>query len=363
MRFLRLLSWPFSLLYRIVTFLRNLLYDRGLLRSTSFSDCALIGVGNLTVGGTGKTPHVEYLVKLLHTSHTVATLSRGYGRRSNGFLIADRSSTADDIGDEPKQFRRRFPDSVVVAVDARRVHGVNQLCETYPGLQCVILDDVFQHRSIRPGLQILLTDYNRPYYLDNLLPMGLLREPPSGMKRADIIIVTKTPVLFSPLERRRILREINPLAHQQVYFSTIRYGEFLPLSEKPEKPLLGKGYYFERNFTIILLTGIANAKVLEYELKDKVSTIIPLRFTDHHAYSAADMVRLREVYSAASGENKLILTTEKDAMRLLKAELQNELEGLPIFYIPIEIAFHDHDGELFNKQVLDHVKSRVKINP
>jgi tetraacyldisaccharide 4'-kinase len=333
-KFLRILLWPVSLLYGFAVWLRNRLFDAGLLKSATFSDIALIGVGNLTAGGTGKTPHVEYIVRLLMQNWKVATLSRGYGRSTRGFILADPASDAAQIGDEPMQFRRRFPETVPVAVDARRVH-----------------------RRIKPGLQILLTDYNRPFYKDQLLPTGMLRESKAGMKRADIIIVTKTPAMFSPLERKRIMREINAGAWQQIYFSTIRYGELVPFGSKPGKPLLSKEYYFERGYSIVLLTGIANASVLEYELRGKVKELVTLNFADHHAYTVADLQRLRNLYDNLKTDNKLILTTEKDAMRLLRPELMEAVEGLPVFYIPIEVAFHDKDAENFNQQITDYVRS------
>jgi tetraacyldisaccharide 4'-kinase len=356
-KILRILLWPVSLLYGFAVWLRNRLFDAGLLKSATFSDIALIGVGNLTAGGTGKTPHVEYIVRLLMQNWKVATLSRGYGRSTRGFILADPSSDAAQIGDEPMQFRRRFPETVPVAVDARRVHGVKQLKEKFAELQTIVLDDVFQHRRIKPGLQILLTDYNRPFYKDQLLPTGMLRESKAGMKRADIIIVTKTPAMFSPLERKRIMREINAGAWQQIYFSTIRYGELVPFGSKPGKPLLSKEYYFERGYSIVLLTGIANASVLEYELRGKVKELVTLNFADHHAYTVADLQRLRNLYDNLKTDNKLILTTEKDAMRLLRPELMEAVEGLPVFYIPIEVAFHDKDAENFNQQITDYVRS------
>lgn len=357
MKILRILAWPVSLLYGFAVWLRNRMFDAGLLKSTSFPEIALIGVGNLTAGGTGKTPHVEYLVRLLMAQWKVATLSRGYGRNTRGFLLSDAESDASQIGDEPMQFRRRFPDTVPVAVDGRRVRGVKMLRSKFPELQSIILDDVYQHRRIKPGLQILLTDYNRPYYEDHLLPTGLLRESKAGVKRADIIIVTKTPALFSPLERKRIIREINPASWQQVYFSTIRYGQLVPFGTKPGKALLSKEYYFERGYSIVLLTGIANSSVLEYELRGKVKELVTLRFADHHAYTLADLQQLRTLYNNLQTDHKLILTTEKDAMRLLRPELLAAVEGLPVFYIPIEVAFHDKDADNFNKQINDYVRS------
>jgi tetraacyldisaccharide 4'-kinase len=357
MNLLRLLAWPFSLLYGLVVIIRNKLFDIGLIPQTQFKDVALIGVGNLSAGGTGKTPHVEYLVRLLHSKYKVATLSRGYGRKTSGFLLAKPDATTAEIGDEPKQFRNGFPADIPVAVDAHRVHGVKKLLAHFPALETIILDDAFQHRRIKPGLQILLTDYARLFYQDHLLPTGYLREPRKGAARADIIIVTKTPQIFSPLERKRIIKEINPEPYQQVYFSTIIYRDFVQIGNKPGKPFLSKEYYFERKYSIVLLTGIANSHTLEYYLKDKAKELIPYRFRDHHEFTPADLLRLQEIFKGIKNENKIVLTTEKDAMRLQKPGLAEYLGDLPLYYVPIEIAFHDKDAIQFNQQIFDYVRS------
>jgi len=337
--------------------LRNKLFDIGILPSTTIKDVSLIGVGNLTVGGTGKTPHVEYIVKLLDPKYKVATLSRGYGRKLGGFIIADNLSTTDQIGDEPMQFRHRFAEHIPVAVDANRVHGVKKLREHFPELQCVVLDDVFQHRWIKPGLQILLTDYGRLYYTDHMLPTGNLREPKWGDKRADVIIVTKTPQLFSPLERKRIIKEIKPQPWQKVYFSYIRYGNLLPFGNLPGLVEVEKETFINADHSIILLTGIANSDSLEYFLKDKVKELIPFRFRDHHEFSPADLLRLQDIYRNTKNEKKIVLTTEKDAMRLHKPGLDEYMGDIPLYFIPIEIAFHDQDATSFQQQIYDYVRS------
>jgi len=358
MNLLRLLAWPFAFLYGLVVIIRNKLFDTGFFPSTEIKEAALIGVGNLTVGGTGKTPHVEYLVRLLSPRYSVATLSRGYGRQTSGFRLAEESDTTSEIGDEPRQFRHRFAPEIPVAVDANRVHGVKKLLEKFPKLQVVILDDVFQHRRIKPGLQIVLTDYARLYYQDHMLPTGLLREPKSGIRRADIIIVTKTPQLFSPLERKRIIKKISPQPYQKVYFSTIVYGHFVPFGNSEKALELPKEFFFERNFSVILLTGIANSHSLEYFLKDKVKELVTCRFRDHHEFSPADLLRLQEIFKNLTAENKIVLTTEKDAMRLRKPGLEEYLGDLPVYYVPIEIAFHDQDASAFNQQIQDYVRSQ-----
>lgn len=364
MKILRLLAWPFSLLYGLVVWLRNKFFDIGLFPSTEFSETSTISVGNLSAGGTGKTPHVEYLVRLLQSKYKVATLSRGYGRKTSGFRLAEKDATTLEIGDEPKQFRHRFPEDIPVAVDGNRVHGVRKLLQKFPALQVVILDDAFQHRRIKPGLQIMLTDYANLFYQDFLLPTGYLREPRSGVRRADVIIVTKTPQFFSPLERKRLIKEIAPQPYQKVYFSTIVYGDFVPFNplQQDTNPLPGehfpsKEYYFERNYSVVLLTGIANSHSLEYFLKDKVKELVPFRFRDHHEFMPADLIRLKEIFNELRAANKIILTTEKDAMRLQKPGLAEYLGDLPVYYVPIEIAFHDQDAVSFNQQIFDYVRS------
>lgn len=357
MKFLRLLAFPFAVLYGLIARLRNKLFDLGILPATEHNDIALIGVGNMNVGGTGKTPHVEYIVRQLLSKYSIATLSRGYGRSTSGFRLASAESTTYDVGDEPKQFRHRFPAQVPVAVDGNRNRGIKKLRQEFAALEVIVLDDVFQHRRVKPGLNILLTDYSSLYYTDQMLPTGNLREPASGAKRADIIIVTKTPPMFSPLERKRIIKDLRPQPYQRVYFSYIRYGDFVPFGNKPGTGFLNKDYYFERNYSIVLLTGIANSHSLEYYLKDKVKQLTPFRFKDHHEFTQVDIMRLREIFENIAGENKIILTTEKDAMRLDKPGLKEVLDGLPLFYIPIEVAFHDKDAEEFDKQLLDYVRS------
>lgn len=352
-----MLAWPFSLLYGLVVVLRNKLFDAGIFPSTEIKEIALIGVGNLTAGGTGKTPHVEYIVKLLYPKYKIATLSRGYGRKSSGFLVAEKNATTADIGDEPKQFRNRFNEDVTVAVDANRVHGVRKLIEQISGLQVVLLDDAFQHRRIKPGLQIMLTDYARLYYEDHLLPTGYLREPASGVRRADIIIVTKTPQLFSPLERKIIIKKINPQPYQKVYFSTIIYGDFIPFGNLPALLPQSKEVFFSNKYSVILLTGIANSHSLEYFLKEKVKELIPFRFRDHHEFTPENLKDLKEKFDNLKSEKKIILTTEKDAMRLQKPGLAEFLGELPVYYVPIEIAFHDQDAVSFNQQINDYVRS------
>lgn len=354
MNLLKILAFPVSLLYGSIIFLRNKLYDTGLLKSVKFN-LPVISIGNLSTGGTGKTPHIEYLIRLLKGKYTIATLSRGYGRSSFGFLIATETSDTSQIGDEPRQFKNKFND-VIVAVDANRVRAVRKLLKQFPHIQTVLLDDAYQHRAITPGISILLTDYNDMYYHDYILPTGSLREFRSGVKRADIIIVTKSPEILSPIEKRRIMKKINPETYQKVYFSYVHYGNFLPLGSKNHKALVSKEFYFERNYSIVLFTGIANGTYLEYYLKSKIENLVVMRFADHHEYTADELIQVRKKWDSIKSENKIILTTEKDAMRLAKESLIEVFKNIPLFYIPIEILFHDKEEERFHQQIFDYLR-------
>jgi tetraacyldisaccharide 4'-kinase len=358
MKIIRIILLPLAVVYGIIVFLRNKLYDWGIFSSKE-NALATISVGNLTVGGTGKTPHIEYLIRLLKTEYYIATLSRGYGRKTTGFILSDTQSTASDIGDEPLQFKKKF-NGIRVAVDENRVRGVEKLIANSPSLQTILLDDAFQHRAIKPGLSIILTEYGKLYTTDFLLPSGRLREFKSGAKRADIIIVSKCPEILLPIERKRLYSEINPLPHQKVYFSYLKYGDFVHL--KNENTPFSKEYYFEHNYSAVLLTGIANTTALEYYLKGKVKNIIPAKFSDHHTFTKNDLQKVKKIFNDVPSANKIILTTEKDAMRLQTPAFKKITEGLPIFYIPIMVDFHDNDTTEFNDQIINYVRTNKKYN-
>lgn len=357
MKILRILLFPFSIIYGLITAMRNKFYDWGIFASTEF-DLPTISVGNLCVGGTGKTPHIEYMIRLLKPEFYIATLSRGYGRKTSGFILSDTQSTTRDIGDEPLQFKKKFS-GLRVAVDEKRVRGVKKLIENYPSLQTILLDDAFQHRPVKPGLSIVLTDFHKLYTNDYVLPTGSLREFRSGANRADIIVVTKCPQILLPIERKRLISEIKPKAYQHIYFSYIRYGDFIPVYGEGLNPL-SKEYYFERNYSVVLLTGIANSKTLEYYLSGKVKNIIFAKFPDHHYFSKSDLENIKKIFDTIVSGNKIILTTEKDAMRLKTPDNSEILKGLPIFYVPIEIELHDKDKDEFNEQILHYVRANQK---
>ncbi|MFL5765457.1 MAG: tetraacyldisaccharide 4'-kinase [Bacteroidia bacterium] len=357
MKFLRIILLPFSFLYGCIVWIRNKLYDLGILSSTE-AEVPTISVGNLTMGGTGKTPHIEYLVRILKPEFYIATLSRGYGRKTKGYVLSDTQSSAKDIGDEPLQFKKKFS-GLRVAVDGDRVRGIRNLRKEFPSLQAILLDDAFQHRAVKPGLSIVLSDFSKLYLNDHMVPSGTLREFKNGIERADIIIITKCPEILLPIERKRLLNEIDPKPHQQVYFSYIKYGDLIPVNGDGNNPL-SKEFYFERNFSIALLTGIANTKPLEYYLKNKVKNVVPIRYADHHHFTLSDLNEVQKIFNNIASANKIILTTEKDAMRLKSPEFGDFIKSIPIFYIPIEIDFHNKDKEAFNEQILHYVRANQK---
>lgn len=354
---LKIILLPFSFLYGIILLVRNKLYDFGVLKSVKFN-IPIISVGNLSVGGTGKTPHIEYLIRLLKPKFYIATLSRGYGRESTGFILADTQSTAQEIGDEPLQFKKKFH-NLPVAVDEDRVDGVIKTLELFPSIQAILLDDAFQHRQIVPGLSIVLTDYNNLYVDDFILPSGTLREFSSGIKRADIIIVSKCPQFLLPIEHEGMIKKLKPLPHQKIYFSCICYGEFIPL-QKDKTSLFSKSFYFERKFSILLVTGIATVQSLEHYLLSNTNKVVTLNFPDHHQYTKNDIKLIEEKFNEITSNNKIIITTEKDMMRLNNKPLLNAINNLPIYYIPIEVKFNEQDEKEFNQQVLNYVSANQK---
>jgi len=347
MNFLKFLLFPVALFYGTVIFFRNLLYDIGILPVKEF-ETGVIVIGNLSVGGTGKSPMIEYLIRLLKDNFPLATLSRGYKRYTTGFIIADNNSTSFQIGDEPLQFKKKFPD-VIVSVDENRKRGIKNILSQFPELKVILLDDAFQHRRVKPGLSILLSDYGKMFYDDFLLPVGSLREWRSAKKRADILIATKCPDNLSPVEKRIVLKKINPEPHQHVLFSHIKYGNPVALfASSPALLLKEKG-------VALLLTGISNPKPLEDYLEKKVGSIIPIHYPDHHEYTIVEVNNLAEKFNSIPSENKIIITTEKDAMRLDKPGLVEILGKLPVFYIPIEIIFDEKEKKEFNQLITDYV--------
>jgi tetraacyldisaccharide 4'-kinase len=334
LRPIRILLFPFSILYALITLIRNWCYDKNILASTSFN-LPVICVGNLATGGTGKSPMVEFLVRQLKDKYNIAILSRGYKRKTKGYALASETSTALDIGDEPMQFYSKFP-GIAVAVGEERIVAIPQLLHDRPGTKAIILDDAFQHRSVKAGLNILLTDYNNLFTRDWYLPTGDLRDEKRSYKRAEIIVVTKCPEDISLEQQEEIVEEIALVPGQQVFFSAIQYGEAYHLINKQKTVI-------NNNTEVLLVTGIANTRALKKYLQDHSKTYHQLSYNDHHIFSIDDLQEIIKRFHAIAETNKIILTTEKDAVRLVKFE--HELAGLPFYVIPIEPLFLSNSGQ------------------
>lgn len=341
MSVLKLLLWPFAVVYDVVMNIRNKLYDLKLKPSVTF-DIPVIGVGNLAVGGTGKTPMVEYLIRLLGSQVKLAALSRGYGRKTKGFLLADSSATAKTIGDEPFQLFTKYGKEVVVAVGEERALAIPQILDQHPEVQTVVLDDAFQHRKVNTGFSILLSEYSKPFYEDHVLPLGRLREGQEGANRADVIVITKCPHTLSENEMMKMMHEVHMFTQKPVFFSTIRYGEPVPMSDK----------YPVFSNEVILLSGIARPQPLKAYVEKNFKLVQHLEYRDHYNYTKRDVEKLSSVVS--SNSNLSILTTEKDRVKLMSDELKSMIQELPIFYLPIEMKFIKN-GKDFDMLVQDFI--------
>lgn len=353
---LKIFLMPLALVYRIVISIRNFCYEANIFKQHEFP-LPIISVGNITVGGTGKTPHSEYLLRLLKNQFNVAYISRGYKRKTKGFVRATAHSTALEIGDEALQIVRNFP-QVPVAVCEKRVKGVERLlAESEQNFDAIILDDAFQHRSIKPHINMLLIDYNRPIHEDKLLPLGRLRETIQARFRANYIIVTKCPAQMSPIDQRIMRTRLEILPYQNLFFTTMDYGQIQPVSH--ENPIIS----LERakSFSCLVFTGIAQPDPLLTFLKSRFSQVEHLGFADHHHFSSKDVGSVLSAFNLISGEKKILVTTEKDLARLsAKPELLQQLEN-ELYVIPIVVKFLDGNGEPFNRKILNYVAEN-KIN-
>jgi len=338
MKAIRFLAFPFAVLYNLITSLRNVLYDQGIFKSTQF-DLPVIAVGNLNVGGTGKSPQIEYLIRLLQKNYKVAVLSRGYKRKTKDFVLINSNHSAEDVGDEPLQFFKKFP-SISAAVDANRVNGIQQL-RSKVNPEVILLDDAFQHRKVQAGFYVLLTKYGDLYANDFVLPTGNLRESRKGARRANVIVVTKCPKNLPGDERKQIQQRLRVNKNQLVFFSTISYH---PETKGAQKIALDdlKGY------EILLITGIANPTPLLNFLEAKECTIQHEKFPDHHHFNLHEIKRMQAKFEKISSQKKLLLTTEKDYMRLF-----NRMSGLS--YVEIESTFLFERGK-FDQILLKQVK-------
>jgi tetraacyldisaccharide 4'-kinase len=349
---------PLSWLYGLGVGIRNTLFDFGLLKSESF-DIPVISVGNITVGGTGKTPHTEYLIRLLKKNCQVAILSRGYKRKSSGFVLATTETEEKMIGDEPYQMKHKYPD-IHMAVDKNRRRGIHKLCspEIKPEVDVIILDDAYQHRYVLPGINILLMDYHRLICYDCLLPAGRLREPAYNKRRADIVIVTKCPDTITPMERRGIERSLDLYPWQQLYFTTFRYGMMYSLFDK-SKPNIKLQELGGKKSNVLLLTGIGSPMQMEYDI-NKFTKFTPMHFSDHHDFTKKDQQRMMEQFNKLSGADKLVITTEKDSTRLLQCEYLDKEFKDSIYVLPVEVVFLNDSDEDFNNKIIGYVRKNSR---
>lgn len=351
--------YPISFFYGIGSWFRNFMFNKGLLPTEQFP-IPVICIGNLTVGGTGKTPHTEYIIRLLKDRYKVAVLSRGYKRKTNGFLLATPESSSKTIGDEPYQIKQKFPD-IIVAVDENRRRGIHKLLDLDENLRpdVILLDDGFQHRYVTPSLSLLLTDYHRLIYQDKLLPVGRLRESKNGALRADIVVVTKCDPDLKPIDFRIIEENLALWSHQLLYFTKIVYGDIQPLF--PEETTSQNPKDIKPETTVIAVSGIAKPELFLEEIGRYSEKIHPFTFADHHNYSKKDIKKIQEVVSAS--EDAIILTTEKDAARLKDNRYLPEEWKSRIYYLSITINVTSKHYKSFDEVILKHVsefkKSRI----
>lgn len=349
-RYLRLLLFPLSLLYGIIVLIRNKLYDVGVFKQTSF-DLPVICVGNLVVGGSGKSPVTEYLINLLEGKR-VAVLSRGYGRKTKGYIVADQTATSTTIGDEPMQFYRKFP-QITVAVCEDRVKGINHLKETH---DLIILDDAFQHRSVKPGFSILLFEFQKLQQQQYLLPAGNLRESFSGYHRAQALLVTKAPLDISQTQRVMCVEKFDDQFVSKISFSGLIYHDLVHLILPEKRPCSS----ITSNTTIFLLTGIANPLPLVSYLKQHTQLLFHHNYPDHHRFSDQNISLLVSSFSKSSSTDKIIITTEKDAQRLMDNTFQELLLTLPVYYLPVNVALSEEDKITFDNKIIEYVSSNTR---
>ena len=348
---------PLSFLYGMGVRFRNMLFDTGILESRSFP-IPVISVGNITVGGAGKTPHVEYLIRLLCETKRVSVLSRGYKRRTKGYLLASSSSTSLELGDEPYQMYLKYGRQVHVAVSANRCEGIERLCsdpET-KDTDVILLDDAFQHRYVKPGVNILLVDYHRLIVYDKLLPAGRLREPKDGKRRADIVIVTKCPPDLRPMDFRVITKALNLYPYQKLFFTTIEYGDLIPLFTNSRSLALSE---ITSDFEVLVLSGIASPQHLLCDIQKHTENVIPMTFRDHHIFTPKDIARINNTFDSLSSK-RIIITTEKDAARLVGLDGLSDDVRNHIYALPIKTTFLLEQQEQFDEFILSYVLKNSK---
>ncbi|WP_297070178.1 tetraacyldisaccharide 4'-kinase [uncultured Duncaniella sp.] len=334
-----LLLYPISRLYGVGIAARNKMFEYGMLKQQEF-DVPIVVVGNIAMGGTGKTPHVEYIVESFLGRYNIGVLSRGYKRATKGFVLATPQSRPEDIGDESYQIYRKFGPDITVAVCEKRSEGIRKMREINPKLDMIILDDAFQHRYVKPSASVILTEYNRPVFMDKLLPYGRLREPARALNRADIVVVTKCPPDMKAMDYRIFEENLKLFPYQKLYFSRYNYGHLVPIfpEEAHDIPALD---HQNADTSILVVTGVANPKPFVRFLRRHKAKVKLKRFTDHHNFTSSDMEEIARLYDELQGKNKFIITTEKDAVRILNNPYFPHRLKKSIFYVPIKVEFID----------------------
>jgi tetraacyldisaccharide 4'-kinase len=357
---MKYLLYPFALIFYIFLLFRKFLYSIKICKRYT-PPITTISVGNLSLGGNGKTPHTIYTARLLiNNGYHVAIILRGYKRKTHGFIEVDMNATVDDVGDEALIYKRNFGNALTVAVCENRAKGIKILLNQYPQLDVILLDDAMQHLGVKPQMQLLLSDYSHPFYKDHLLPVGRLREPRSAYKRADAIIITKFPAIFSPILFNDISQNIQLLPNQKLFLSYIFYKKFIPVFDKN----LNNNFESKNPYVIFAFTAIANYHGFNEYLLLKCKDLVKFNFPDHHQFTEKDIIKLIKSFNDYPSTNKIIVTTEKDVPRLEHPSIKNFLVDLPIYYVPIDVRFH-HNAHMklnYDKYIIDYVRQNQANN-
>jgi len=356
--FFRIFLYPIALLYGAGVGIRNFLYEAKVLKSKSYN-IPTISIGNLAVGGTGKTPHVEYIITLLKNDFRVAMLSRGYKRKTKGFRLAGENDNASTIGDEPYQIKQKFGKDICVAVDANRQRGIENLLKEET-LNAIIMDDAFQHRKVHAGLNILLTEFHSPFTKDHFLPYGRLREHPHEHRRAHIIIVTKCPKNIKPIEKRLIDKEIKIYPFQYLFFTSLKYGDLTNVFDPTDKIKLSD--ISQKH--AIGVSGIANNKHFKSKIQAHTLSLKHTSYMDHHDYSARDILKIQANFNQIRDDHKIIITTEKDAVKLKNNDNWDESVKKYVYYLPIKVVFlgNEKQEDEFKQQITKYVKTNRRYS-
>ena len=350
---------PFSWGYGAGVWLRNSAFNMGLLPQEEF-DVPVVSVGNITVGGTGKTPHVEYIIEALYRRYHVAVLSRGYKRKTKGFILASNNMTPRDIGDEPYQIFTKYSGLITLAVCENRRKGIRELMRIDPDINLILLDDGFQHRYVKPKVNIVLVDYNHPPYEDKLMPLGTLREPARNVLRGDIVVVTKCPSDITAMDIRMVKKNLGLFPYQGLFFSNIRYADPVPVFPV-QSPQLTSLQWLRDDDAVLCLTGIATPKPLVRYLRQSAASVKVMHFDDHHFFTRRDFTDIFKVYNSLEGKRKFIITTEKDAVRIMNNPYYPPMRRNCIFYIPMRVGFLEMESSNFIEELVKRINDQGSV--